>query len=360
MHIAFVLDSFYIGGSELAALRTYTLLAQDCTVSVIHFQTDGPLYDEYRKAGASMYHLPLYSITDPRNILAVQRLRRLLFRLAPDVVHSHDAYSNMVMLGASFPTQRIPWVTSRRWLDQIVRPLHARLNHRAFLRSSAVVVNSASVATFMAQEEGIPAGRTVMIPNFVDVPDDSRGLPADRDGIVTIGMVSRLTRIKRHDIAIRAVRQLRDAGLAVQLVIVGDGDARTAIETLVRELELLDAVILVGERRGGATLHLDFDVSLATSDSEGSPNSVLEAMAAGRPAVATDVGGTGDLIASGVDGFLVAPGDVGAVAAALSALVTDRALRVRVGAAAREKALREYSAARTRETLLSLYQRISR
>lgn len=361
MRLVFVVDSFMVGGSELAALRTFRLLCARASISVVHFHADGPLLAEYRAMGADMHHVPLYSMRDPRNLISVYRLRTTILGLAPHVVHAQDGYSNMLLLAASGLGSRWGWITSRRWLDQIVRPMHARLNDLAFRRSAAVTVNSDVVATHMIEKENIPADKIVVVPNFVEVPV-ARRAPAEAsdETPVTIGMVSRLTAIKRHDVALRALRILRNGGLTPKLVIVGDGEAREEICQLTAELGLTDQVTLAGERHGGATLHMDFDISLATSDSEGSPNSVLEAMAAGRPVVATDVGGTRDLVRDGEHGFLVPRRNPEAVAAALRTLILDTQSRIRLGANGRKTAVDQHAPVVIEAKLLTLYERVAR
>ena len=295
-----------------------------------------------------------------RNLGAILRLRTLLSRMQPDVVHSHDSYSNMVVLAALLPNFPTPWVASRRWLDQYVRPSHAQINRLAFRSSSAVAVNSDAIAAHMVRSERIPASKVVVIPNFVELPVETMIPDADieRKRII-VGMVSRLTPVKRHDLALQAIAKLIAAGLHVDLVIVGEGESRADILAAVAAHSLSNHVRLVGDKRGGAQIHLDFDIVLSTSDSEGSPNSVLEAMAAGRPVVATDVGGTRDLVRDGVDGFLVAAGDVEAMTEALKRLVLDPELRSTIGAAGRLRADTYFSPASVSAKLLALYDKIS-
>jgi glycosyltransferase involved in cell wall biosynthesis len=360
MHVLFVIDSLMIGGSELAALRLFRVLRGSAQISLIHFHRDGPLLDEYRSDGAVMHHIALHSFTSTRNIAAILKLRSLIDRLRPDVIHTHDAYSNMVVLAGLFPSFRYPWITSRRWLDQYVRPSHERLNRIAFSRSSAIAVNSESIAKFMMSSEGIASEKIVVIPNFVDVPSNVELIndqQSERE--VTIGMVSRLTHVKRHDLAISAVAHLIGAGLKVQLIIVGEGESRADIERCVTERGMRSHVLLVGERRGGARLYLDFDIALSTSDSEGSPNSVLEAMAAGCPVVATDVGGTRDVCRHGVDGLLIKAGDVDAIATGLRRLVLSPELRSEMGNAGRIRASEAFSPMAVARKTIALYERIS-
>jgi len=347
-----------IGGSELAALRSFRILATEHDVAVIHLHETGPLHSDYAAAGAELHHLPIFSIRDPRNLAAVYRLKRLLRAMQADVVHSHDSYSNMIMLAAQAVSRTAPWVASRRWLDQIVRPVHARLNHRAFLLADAVSVNSRTVAEHMVAHEGVPRSQVHVIDNFVDLPARWREMPAASASVVTVGMVSRLTSIKRHDIAIRAIQQLVAEGLRIRLVIVGDGEHRQQIAASIRDAGMSSHVHLTGSRIGGPELQLEFDVALSTSDSEGSPNSVLEAMAAGRAIVATNVGGTGDLIQDSVDGLLVPAGSVDAVAEALRRVAQSSDLRRKLGTAARERAEADFSASTARHRLLSLYRAV--
>jgi glycosyltransferase involved in cell wall biosynthesis len=360
MHVVFVVDSLMIGGTELAALRTFRLLRTSVKLSLIHFHATGPLLEEYRTDGAAMHHIALYGIRSPKNIGSILRLRRLLRQLRPDVIHSHDAYSNMVILASLWPNFAIPWVASRRWLDQYVRGLHRRLNTSAFRRASAVAVNSEAIAAHMIRSERIPTANVVVIPNFVDIPAD---LDASRKSSspsrIIVGMVARLTRVKRHDIAIAAVANLIAVGLDIQLVIVGEGEEREDIQTCIAAHGIESYVTLVGEKRGGATIHVDFDVVLSTSDSEGSPNSVLEAMAAGRPVVATDVGGTRDLIRHGIEGFLVPAGDVAAITESLRRLAVAPELRRLIGEAGRIRAQKTFSPPAVSQQLVTMYERIT-
>ena len=360
MHVVFVVDSLMIGGTELAALRTFRLLRTSVELSLIHFHATGPLLNEYKTDGAVMHHIALHGIRDPRNLGAILRLRILLGRMRPNVVHSHDAYSNMVVLAALLPNFPLPWVASRRWLDQYVRPSHARINRLAFRSSSAVAVNSEAIAAHMVRSERIPASKVVVIPNFVELPVETMIPDANIERKrIKVGMVSRLTPVKRHDLALQAIARVIGAGLHVDLVIVGEGESRADILAAVAAHGISNHVHLVGDKRGGAQIHLDFDIALSTSDSEGSPNSVLEAMAAGRPVVATDVGGTRDLIRDGVDGFLVAAGDVETMTEALKRLVLDSELRATIGAAGRLRANTCFSPASVSAKLLALYDKIS-
>jgi glycosyltransferase involved in cell wall biosynthesis len=132
-----------------------------------------------------------------------------------------------------------------------------------------------------------------------------------------VGTVGRLTSAKRYDLLIAAIAELRRTHPYVRLFIAGDGPLRDALQSQVRQLGLEQCCELLGQRADVGGVHHAFDLFVQSSATEGTPNAVLEAMALETPIVATDVGGTRQLIRHDVDGFLVSWGSVGALAAAI-------------------------------------------
>jgi glycosyltransferase involved in cell wall biosynthesis len=159
-----------------------------------------------------------------------------------------------------------------------------------------------------------------------------------------IGIIGRLAPIKRHDVFLRAARRVIDAVPETHFVVIGDGETRPQVEALARELGLQAHVHLLGWRDHAATLaaFADLDVVALTSDNEGLPTALIEAMAAGKPVVATNVGGVGGLVQDGVTGLLADAGDDRGVAADLVRLLRDPAERRRMGEAGREAAYPRY------------------
>jgi glycosyltransferase involved in cell wall biosynthesis len=142
-------------------------------------------------------------------------------------------------------------------------------------------------------------------------------------------------------------------------MLVGDGESRHELEMLSTDLGIRDRVHFAGFRPNEPNLHHVFDVSALTSLSEGFPNSLVEAMGAGRPVVATAVGGNVDAVRPET-GFLVRVGVPAEVAAALETLLANDATRHRMGIAAREVAEREYHAASVIPRLEQLYLKLAR
>jgi glycosyltransferase involved in cell wall biosynthesis len=209
----------------------------------------------------------------------------------------------------------------------------------------------------------------VTIPNFLDeaafeplpVPErrrmlDALGVP---EGAFVVGIVARLSRVKDHATLLRAIASLRDRIPTLHCVLVGEGPERASIETLAGALGIGDIVHLAGERAQPPNLHGLFDVSVLCSTTEAFPNSVLEAMAASRPVVATDVGGTPDAVREGTTGLLVRPGDPAGLADAILRLYQEPALRVTLGNAAREAARADYSADSVIRQVEALYTRLA-
>jgi glycosyltransferase involved in cell wall biosynthesis len=183
------------------------------------------------------------------------------------------------------------------------------------------------------------------------------GLAAD---VPVVAIVARLVPIKAHEVFLRAARLVRDALPTSEFLIVGDGERRQALEALATELGLGASARFLGWRRDLERVYADAWVVALTSRNEGSPVSLIEAMAAARPVVATRVGGVPDLVEHGVTGCLVPPDDPETLAAALLALLRDPDQRRVLGKAARERVLPAFGADRLVADMDRLYEELLR
>jgi glycosyltransferase involved in cell wall biosynthesis len=271
----------------------------------------------------------------PSGLRTTAALRRVVRRSSPDIVHAHLGYSEVLAL-AGVP-RRVPVVASRRGLtpaleSSVAGRVALGLAHR---RERVLICNSADLARRARAERACP--ETVVIPNGVDLSAFTPITPFE--GPPTVVVVARLRKEKGHDRFLRAFRSVLDRMPEAQAVIVGDGPARPEVETLLRVLDLGSAVHLAGEVADPRLFLAAANVVALTSPHEGFPNALLEAMASGRPVVATAVGGVPELVTDGEDGLLVAPDD-GAVAEALLRLLRDPAEAARLGKEARRTAER--------------------
>jgi glycosyltransferase involved in cell wall biosynthesis len=211
-----------------------------------------------------------------------------------------------------------------------------------------------------------PSARFRAIPLGLDLERFERATTGDefrRDvgvqgGELLLTSVGRLVPTKRLEVLLRAFARLRAADTKVRLAIVGDGECRPALERLTAQLGLRDTVTFVGYMQDVTGVAAASDIATLSSNTEGTPVALIEAAAAGRPAVATAVGGVADIVLDGSTGLLVPEGDDAALAAALGKLVDDPALRSRMGAAAREHVLGRYSSSRLVRDVESLYDEL--
>jgi glycosyltransferase involved in cell wall biosynthesis len=165
--------------------------------------------------------------------------------------------------------------------------------------------------------------------------------------------VGRLTAIKRPLDLVRALRDVEGT-----FVLVGDGELRPDVEALARELGVSDRLRLAGWQEQLADWYAAFDVLALSSANEGTPVAAIEALAAGRPVVATDVGGTGAVVQHGETGFLVPMGDVDAIAGRLHELAADPSLRERLGAEGARRVRESFGRERMVEDVERLYRRL--
>jgi glycosyltransferase involved in cell wall biosynthesis len=167
-----------------------------------------------------------------------------------------------------------------------------------------------------------------------------------------------MTGVKRTDDVLLAVRALRERGVDTVLCMVGDGPDRDAVERRAHQLGIVRDSLFLGYQEEVASYYAAFDALILPSANEGTPVSAIEALAGGRPVVATRVGGVPDVVRDGVDGFLVEPGDVDAMAERLSALAADPPLRHRMGEAGRASVHERYSVERLLDDIDALYRRL--
>jgi glycosyltransferase involved in cell wall biosynthesis len=315
---------------------------------------DGPLRD------AAPRFVPLRHVRRPinpvRDLLGLVELVRLFRRERPDIVHASSSKAGVLARLAA----RVVGVPVRvftvhgwaftahsglasqlyRWADRLVRPLTT---------ATICVSDGERAAGFAAGT--CDAGRTVVIRNAVDVA----AAPQSRHDRQTplIVAVGRLKAPKDFVTLVRALKSLPPGSF--EAVIVGDGPDRPVLEEEINQLGLGTSIRLAGERRDVPALLAGADVFALSSRSEGLPVSVLEAMAAGLPVVASRVGGVPEAVVDGRTGLLVEPSRQDELAAALRVLIQDRDLRRRLGAAGRARAEQRFDLERFRRAHLELY-----
>jgi glycosyltransferase involved in cell wall biosynthesis len=291
-----------------------------------------------------------------------------LRRHRPDVVHAHDLYSNQFTIAAARAARVRIAIASRRWWEAGIETRARRTAHRLGCGlAHRVLANSSAIGRRLVAEEGVRPDRVAIVPNFLDessfdaLGSEARVLWRERHGIgdrdTVIGIVANLNPVKDHITLVRATALL-PRGRDFRIVLVGKGAMRDEIASEAARLGVSHRIVFAGASEPGPNQHRYFDVSVLCSTSEGSPNSVIEAMAAARPVVATAVGGTPELVVDGETGLLVPPRDAAALAAALTRLLEAPDLGEQLGRHGRERALANHAAEHVLTRLLSLYRKM--
>src|SRR5436190_5846488 len=165
-----------------------------------------------------------------------------------------------------------------------------------------------------------------------------------------------MTAVKRTDDVLVAFKRLRDEGIDAVLCMVGDGPDRPQLERRAHELGVVRDTLFLGYQKDVAPFYAAFDALVLPSSNEGTPVSAIEALAAGRPVVATRVGGVPDVVQEGKDGFLVEPGATEELAERLGLLARDPALREHMGRQGRDRVVPRYAVDRLADDVDRLYR----
>jgi glycosyltransferase involved in cell wall biosynthesis len=304
------------------------------------------------------------------DVAAFWKIFRIIRRERPHIVHTHTAKAGVlgrlaawlagvplvvhtfhghVFQGYFSPARTRLFVEIERWL---ARRTHRLVAVSERVRQEILALGIGSADRFVVVPVGLDLQR------FADC-DPHRGLVRTELGIASaaplVGIVARLVPIKRHDVFLEAAAKVAHRVPTCRFLVIGDGECRKALEARVRALHVQDRVIFLGWRRDLDRVYADLDVAVLTSDNEGSPVSLIEAMASGVPVVGPCVGGVPDVIDAGTTGIVIPPGDAAAVADAIVRLLEDPELRRKMGAAARERALRLYGTDRLVRDIVALY-----
>lgn len=347
MRVALLIGSLHVGGAETQVVgiaRGLRQLGHD--VEIILLAARGPLLDVVASEGIRVHTIdypgvrfrddgrklrPWLPIVDGLRLLA---LLRLFHRQRYDVLHAFLFHSYVLGLPLGWLARVPVRIAARRGLHSglpktaLVLPM-TRLSTRL---ATAVVANADAVAEDAHRHEHVPRSKLVVVRNAVDLPQQQ----ADPSVQPATGLIiANLIHYKGHLDLAEAVQRL---ARPPRIRCIGEGPMRAQLEAAILAGGIQDNLLLEGSRAGARSAYLDVQFAVLASHSEGMPNAILEAMAAGLPVVATDVGGVRELVENGVTGLLVPASDPDAMAAALQRIADDVDFRVAAGAIARERA----------------------
>jgi sugar transferase (PEP-CTERM/EpsH1 system associated) len=318
---------------------------------VVCLEALGPIAEELKANGIMVIKLP--PMIPKLSFLFPAPLIRVIKETGASVIHVHSGcwYKGAIAGRLAGVGKIIYTEHGRTFPDSKAVILMDRLVSRI---TSQVVAVSHDLANYLGEIVGVFPGKVSTILNGVDMNRFPVAGSSCGEREVRIGIIARLAPVKDVATLLRAMQIVTRDCPEVLLHVVGDGPERDRLELLAEELCISNKVQFFGFRRDIPKVLAGIDIFTLSSLSEGTSMTILEAMASGKPVVATRVGGNPALIEEGVNGFLVPAGQPAELAGALLRLARDGALRERLGANNRFRTAREYSI----QAMVEQYERL--
>jgi glycosyltransferase involved in cell wall biosynthesis len=368
--VLYVIPRMSIGGAQRHLLEVFRLIdRRRFTPMLCCLVTDrgdaGQLLDEVRALDVPIIDAGVRDVSNalgrPHTLGQIVRVAREMRRRRIGIVHSYLHHASVFGTLAARAARVPVAIVSKRSMD-----VYPRVRDRWAVRlvnglADCVTAVAGAVGDHVHRTEHCPREKIVVIPNGVDpariTAGDAAGAPAiDRvAGGHVVGTIARLVWKRGYEELIEAAALLKQDEPDTRLVVVGDGPLRPALEEQARSLGLNGGVRFMGSVPRAARLLPQFDVFVLSSQLEGMSNGLLEAMAAGRPVVATAVGGNTEVVVDGDSGLLVPAKDPKALASAILRLLRDPELARRMGEAARLRVQTEFTLERMVQRMEQLY-----
>ena len=354
-------DSSGFGGAEVALLTLLEGLdRQDWNPVLLHHESPGlrPLLEATSRLGVRAR-----SIARARGLLDLPRLMQEVRSERASVFHAHLSWA--LRCGSGLVAAALAGIPAVIATQQLFRPISSP---REILRQRLIAIGvdryvavSAEMARSLRATPLFPARKIQIIRNAVDVRRFQKAsggaLRRSLGGDPARPIVLTLARLDAQ----KGLFDLLEAAARVpeaNFVLAGDGKERKRLEATARMLAIDGRVLFLGHREDVPELLAACDLFVLPSLYEGLPLSVLEAMAAGKPVIATAIGGTEEAVSNGETGLLVPPHDPPALAATIRSVLSDPPLGRRLGLAGRERAIREFSAEKMVREVTELYERV--
>jgi glycosyltransferase involved in cell wall biosynthesis len=328
---------------------------------VVVLTHSGPFEEELLSQGVPVHLIRKRFKAD---LMAYLRLKNTLAQLKPDIVHTWlfaaNSYGRQIAHSLGVPVI----VAGERCVDPWKKSWHGWVDRYLMKKTDCIATNSRAIQDFYAGR-GLPSDRFQIIPNAV-LPSTAE--PMDKQSLCQrlglpyrkyiVGAIGRLWVQKGYPDLVWAAELLRVAIKDVWFLIIGDGPERERLMELRDQYRSDDVVRFAGHRRDSQELLTAFDLLWNGSLYEGQSNTILEAMQAGVPVIATDIPGNRELVLSGQTGYLYPPGDVGQLARLSYNLLIDEERRRRMSAEGRDRVKQYFSLENMVQQYADLYRRL--
>lgn len=356
LKVCFLAGTLGRGGAERQLIHMLTALkAAGIAVRVLCLTRGEPFEKEIQMMGIQVTWVGKSRWRPIRLFLIVRELRRN----PPDILQSAHFYTNLYAAVAG-RLLGIPAIGAIR--NDLTSELHGNaIFGWGQLHMPKHLIANSKLAAERAIAEGIGSDHIQVVANVVEVIVSRRQRVGDESGTVRILFAGRLTEQKRVDRFLQAIQKITESHprLNFTAAIAGEGPLRPLLEVQADSLGLRPKYIeFLGELADMKTAYEGSDLLVLSSDSEGTPNVLLEAMSHGVPVVATRVGGVPDVMRHGVNGFLVGKDDADSLVKSVIALIENPQLRIEMGAAGQRFVRERHAPGRLAERLTTLYEKI--
>lgn len=340
LNVAQVIGRLSVGGAEKHFVSLLNEIdARDRLAVFTSPDVDGPSLEEQLDSSITIVRCPVRKRTAVRDVL---RLAGVFRESGVDVVHTHMFWPSLYGVLAA-RVARVPVIVTtehgeNKWKKRRHRLMERYAISRFAQRRFCV---SESILKLRRDSDGVPADRLVLTANGTRVPGEPATLWTSDEPL--IGTVGRIVQAKNYRAFVDTIAEVRSRGYRVSGCIVGDGPLLDDIHDHISRLGLSDFIETPGMVQDVGSWYRRFDIYLLSSDQEGQPVSLLEAMSYGLPVVSTDVGAISKTMRHGVEGLIAEAGDVSGLADAVCRYLDDRALAASCAASARNRVIRDYS-----------------
>lgn len=339
------------------------LSAADCKSIVASFEDSRQRHlevaEESARRGLRVETIPCDGRADWR---AVRALRTLIYRHKVDVLHPHGYKSDLYAYAANLRGKTALMATSHNWPSRkISMRAYGWLDRRVLRKFDGIAVVSELVAKTL-KGAGVPAERISVVANGIDIAQFQNASPRLRRELgweqhKIVAFVGRLVPEKGGDVLLRSICSISPLYPEARFVFVGEGPARAEWERLATSLGIAGRVRFVGFRPDMPEVFSSIDLLVLPSLTEAMPMCLIEAMAAAKPVIATNVGAIPAVIEPGVNGLLVRAGDDTALSRAIARVLDNPGLGRRLGENGQARAVERHSASAMARNYIRLYER---
>jgi glycosyltransferase involved in cell wall biosynthesis len=365
--VAFIIGQLVLGGAEKQLyLLAKGLVQQGWKVVIITLHAG---HGDYWEGPIKELGIPLCEASTDSRLKAIAKIVSFLKKHPVDILHSWSGFTGLYALLVSRLTAIPVCIGSQRSIEQhLIRELGFPLYWLSYFGFKGITVNSRF--GMMELEKRWPNTRICFTPNGIDLqpetaqPDASQktflrqrfGIPQN---MRVVGAVGACIQAKRFDLLIESIGLLQQNGLDCGLVIIGDGPLKVPLQLKAQTILKDGTFFFTGEIPNAEKVMRVFDIFCLTSDFEGTPNVVMEALASGLPVLSTNVGDVSELIEDGVGGVILPSNQPEVIARNIQALFENPELQVKMAECGKEKIQRDYQPGVMVTSMINFYRSLA-